>query len=1201
MNKLQGTVQTAEGMRGIPGLVIAAYLLQSNSEDRTLATSLGSVESDEKGHFTINFEFPDGVNSGNVFISVTGPELSDRGFPPPVETTPRENLLFVTSPRSVIGGSTESFSILIKNHDLSKASVVLPEAITPSSQFARETGSRLAEVGKSERELGKAISSRVTEQLILEEKFEADFLANFIDEITGKNIANNSQYPFVVGAEPERTPGVLSRKAIEDGVDAIQAERVASSESTLNPNRRRTRFFFTQEQLEQLNAATTDDGTTPPDGFKTIGDAKLKQILGMDKRISEQGMPTSVSREEALFNTFRTDTFEERCAQDFLAEDTGSQNGGEDPTPDQPPSDPESEESILRKLGRATEDIDAPLKTLTGRDGTGGVLQSIQEFAIPVGPADEPRVFDFSTLQIAFQDVWQSVLDSRIEPLARSLHTKTSKVLATEDGAFQPAELDSFNNIKRILQTVQNATTNASPGPAFFEVPTPDDPDPNAPIVTTGGHSGSSSSDNDGVTIDSGTSGGLITGVDPDDYLDANARPDELVKKLDEILREPYEFTAFGADNKSKAINFGLLVGYRHLMTPVAYQVGDLAQTVTLAPGESREYTSKTVITRKRSEKELTKHSSIRSNELDENTRAESEIVRKAVAKTSFSMTTDGTYNLGFTKGNASTDAGRDAESQSNNAKKDFREAVIKSAQEVRQERSIEMIFEETGTFEEAASGKIENTNNELTLTYMFFELQRRFRVNETIHKATPVILVAQEVPRPDEVTNAFLIEHSWVLKRALMDDSFQEPLDYLCNSIVGDRLEVRALRDTYQSHQNQVADLRTQLVSLERQAGRRYEALLQAVRERLGQERAEEGDGFLSDAGDFLFGGGPTPQAARLAEEAARDAERRAAEKAKEMATFLQRAVDALNDATEKYGRALRNYNNKLLQIAKLRVHVKQNILHYMQAIWSHEVDDQRFLRLYQLPVPQFTTRSDQEPLYRRLGETSDVTHIFVDAFDPETDEPIKKVEVRFGVDFELLPSIDTLPTNFDRPLVEVAELNNLLGFMGNYMIFPMKESNALTELMLNPYIDEGLRLLDPHDPGNVTRPEFAEYICRLREELGDEEFNKIRPQLKARYREMLESSEYAGDEIVVPSGSLYVEALPGSKPLLERFKLAHRAFDMVAAQEDSRKQAIENLRLAARLVGGELSDPDIDAQYNFSGGGDDRVVAPAPSPGSE
>ena len=33
--------------------------------------------------------------------------------------------------------------------------------------------------------------------------------------------------------------------------------------------------------------------------------------------------------------------------------------------------------------------------------------------------------------------------------------------------------------------------------------------------------------------------------------------------------------------------------------------------------------------------------------------------------------------------------------------------------------------------------------------------------------------------------------------------------------------------------------------------------------------------------------------------------------------------------------------------------MHVKENILYYMQAIWSHEPPDQRFFRLYNIDVP--------------------------------------------------------------------------------------------------------------------------------------------------------------------------------------------------------------------------------------------------------
>jgi hypothetical protein len=64
----------------------------------------------------------------------------------------------------------------------------------------------------------------------------------------------------------------------------------------------------------------------------------------------------------------------------------------------------------------------------------------------------------------------------------------------------------------------------------------------------------------------------------------------------------------------------------------------------------------------------------------------------------------------------------------------------------------------------------------------------------------------------------------------------------------------------------------------------------------------------------------------------------------------------------------------------------------------------------------------------------------------------------------------------------------------------------------------------------------------------------------------------------VIVPSNSLYIEALPGTHPLLEDFKLIHRAIDVKKAQAELRHAELENLRLAARLANAELGDPDID-----------------------
>jgi hypothetical protein len=48
--------------------------------------------------------------------------------------------------------------------------------------------------------------------------------------------------------------------------------------------------------------------------------------------------------------------------------------------------------------------------------------------------------------------------------------------------------------------------------------------------------------------------------------------------------------------------------------------------------------------------------------------------------------------------------------------------------------------------------GCFRSTLDEIPVTYLFYELQRRFRVSERIHQVMPVILVAQEFPKPSHI-----------------------------------------------------------------------------------------------------------------------------------------------------------------------------------------------------------------------------------------------------------------------------------------------------------------------------------------------------------------------------------------------------------------------------------------------------------------
>ena len=73
--------------------------------------------------------------------------------------------------------------------------------------------------------------------------------------------------------------------------------------------------------------------------------------------------------------------------------------------------------------------------------------------------------------------------------------------------------------------------------------------------------------------------------------------------------------------------------------------------------------------------------------------------------------------------------------------------------------------------------------------------------------------------------------------------------------------------------------------------------------------------------------------------------------------------------------------------------------------------------------------------------------------------------------------------------------------------------------------------------------------------------------------------------EEIIVPTGSLFIEALPGVHPLLEDFKLMHRAIDVKKVQAEVRKLEMENIRYAARLLADKHEDPDIEKKIIVAG----------------
>lgn len=647
-----------------------------------------------------------------------------------------------------------------------------------------------------------------------------------------------------------------------------------------------------------------------------------------------------------------------------------------------------------------------------------------------------------------------------------------------------------------------------------------------------------------------------------------------LFADIDARLGAPYRFDIFAKDS----VNFGVLLTYRQQWVPLDYQVGSLVSTLPLAPKETRKYTTKRVIRKTRSEKRLEDREQSSQRERNSTSRADAEIVRQARDRTSFEQTANGTINVGVFQGQFGTRFGVEAERSSAETKKNFREAVLKAADSFKEKHTLEIESGQIDELQTESVGEISNPNDEITVTYLFYELQRQYEISERLQRLTPVVLVANEVPAPHQVDEDWLLEHQWIIERALLDESLRPALVYITNGLAGDQLALEALRESAERQIGLVEALTEQVEMKTKLAQDAFDEL----RNLMGLVETSEDAERMRDIGLALvlgplglIGMGGDDEAAEKREEIAKMALERADAASQEVSAKLTREVTAMQEAIDKYVRALQEHFDHKMAIAKLRVHVKQNILHYMQAIWDHEPSDQRYFRLYNIEIPWI---AEEEFIVRVGGQRgaggAGTTGAFAPGWNATLSVPL----------FEGVQGSIPLYRRTRRRLNEVADLDNLLGYKGNYMIFPAREHSFIHLYMSQDYIDPttgGIR--DPDGPGYTAR-ELLDYICCLKKHAPDE-LEEKRPQLLEMIRERMTSPRPESELVVIPTDSLFIEALPGKHPVMEPFKVVHRALDVKKVQGEVRELEIENLRRAARLLEGERGDPNVEKTVNVYG----------------
>ena len=293
-----------------------------------------------------------------------------------------------------------------------------------------------------------------------------------------------------------------------------------------------------------------------------------------------------------------------------------------------------------------------------------------------------------------------------------------------------------------------------------------------------------------------------------------------------------------------------------------------------------------------------------------------------------------------------------------------------------------------------------------------------------------------------------------------------------------------------------------------------------------------------------------------------------------------LQTAVTALQQAVDKLSAAVKDHYDNVAAIDRLRVHVKENILYYMHAIWNEEPPDQRFFRVYNIDVPIIVPAPNQGSVQLSPGAATREERLVDLLLDRETYTtrlpPLKKY---------------TITT---KKLYEIADLDNVLAYKGNYMVFALKQLNYLTLEMMQGYLDVGdeVFIRDPDEFGNYSVADLKELATCVNKNSPDA-FKANKDELTSVLARLIAAANTNDNLVIVPTTSLYIECLVGTHPLLEDFKLIHRALDVKKVQAEVRHAELENVRLAARALKGEYGDPDIEKKIIIEGGGNPVINA--------
>jgi hypothetical protein len=208
---------------------------------------------------------------------------------------------------------------------------------------------------------------------------------------------------------------------------------------------------MTDAQAESLRARLNEDGVVDAEG--------VDEVLG--SKISGPRPGATLIAEDPLLEICRRPTEVRECAELALQGPSvrapAPSRRDEAGSTVEPLTGDDVPRFVAQLIGTMTSPEEALLTGLEPRADRARVEQDLKDLSLRPSPADTPAFYDFQQLQIAFEDVWQEVIDEGILDIAEDAYQDIVELGGDPDergGDDDPNPLRAIRNEgRRVLTT----------------------------------------------------------------------------------------------------------------------------------------------------------------------------------------------------------------------------------------------------------------------------------------------------------------------------------------------------------------------------------------------------------------------------------------------------------------------------------------------------------------------------------------------------------------------------------------------------------------------------------------------------------------------------------------------------------------------------------------------------------------------------